>query len=104
MQNNRIYIMGKVSDLPRKIYMKKFRQSADRLRELGYEPVNPVEHVHPDSTWHEAMRHCIRLLCTCDAVLAQEDWVMSRGARIEYNLAMELDMPIIEERFLGRPQ
>ena len=40
------------------------------------------------------MRLCIAELLRCDAVLAHPNWIHSRGARLEVEVARGLGMPV----------
>src|ERR1700712_4511432 len=96
---NKCYIAGQVSGLPEAEYQAKFRRAEIAVKILGYEPVNPVTLPHDhDKTWQSYMRDTITHLLTCNAVYALSDWQQSRGARIEIQLAKDLDIDIIYEK------
>ena len=91
----KIYIAGKVTDLPYEQVVKKFKDAADDLSELGYNVFNPVQLIDKDATWHDAMRKALRLLLLCDEIALLPDWKESNGARIEYFNSQMLNMPIL---------
>ncbi len=87
----RIYIAGPMTGLP-DFNFPRFNAEAARLRALGYEVENPAENPE-QSTWEGYMRHAVRQLATCDVIALLPDWQLSRGARIERHLALDLAMP-----------
>jgi hypothetical protein len=96
-----------------------FRAAARRLREAGYEPVDPheVSHEHVGSTWgpHASFLHCfgrdtgregdphrygcylltdLAAMADCEAVLVLTDWQQSPGARVEVAFAEACGIPV----------
>ncbi len=103
----KVYIAGKVSGLPFLDVVGKFARAFDEIEALGFEVVNPIEivqdylHANPkylesteDEIWKLAMRLCIKELVDCDAIVLLPDWSNSRGAKVEYRIAMDLDLAI----------
>jgi hypothetical protein len=91
----KIYIAGKVTGEPITECTMKFGSMKKQLEKLGYEVVNPLAVVGTwEVTWQQAMKACIKALLDCDAVLALDDHRQSRGAKIELDIAEEVDMPI----------
>jgi len=88
----KIYISGKVTGDPG--YKAKFTAEADRLRALGYRPVNPMAQISADEPWPNAMRIALGAMLTCDGVSLLPDWRESRGAKVEERLARELEMDV----------
>jgi hypothetical protein len=96
----KVYISGKISGLKIEKAREKFERSAERLRGLGHEPVNPfeiTEHIGDAGHWREYMVEDIKAMMECDAVFMQTDWPRSRGARIENFIARETGMKIMYE-------
>lgn len=91
----KIYISGPISGLPLETVYNNFTNVEVQLLEQGYEPVNPFNNGLPtNATWEEHMRADLRLLLDCDAIYMLEGWEKSRGARIEYALAVDLKLDI----------
>ncbi|MBD1412816.1 DUF4406 domain-containing protein [Burkholderia contaminans] len=68
-----------------------FHAEAARLRALGYQVVNPAEiNTDPTADWLACMRNDIKHLVDCDAIAMLEGWQTSRGARLEYTIALIL--------------
>lgn len=92
------YIAGKIGDLPEAEYKANFEEGKKDVRELGYEPVSPVDLPHEHGrTWSEYMKEDISEMCKCDYVYALRNWTQSRGAKIEVKLAMKLGLTIIHQ-------
>jgi hypothetical protein len=91
-----IYIAGKIGGLPTEVYTDNFEEAEKTVIEMGYKPISPVKLPHDhDKTWESYMKEDLIALICCDAVFAQRNWISSRGATIEVNLAMNLKIPII---------
>lgn len=92
----KVYISGKITGLDIDVAREKFQVDEDHLHSLGYEVVNPIKITGQDGeTWRECMSECLDELLYCDAILMQPDWGESRGARLEYVMARELDLKIL---------
>lgn len=95
----KIYISGKITGLPIKNVIEKFKWHAAFLKLKGYSPINPVE-INPfdeSKTWHDYMIEDVRVLLKCDAIYMLKDWGQSKGARLEYQIAKELGLKIFFE-------
>lgn len=93
----RIYIAGPMTGLPEFNY-PAFNAAAARLRSLGFDVENPAENPMPNcGTWRGYMRMALRQLVQCDGVVLLPDWQQSKGARIEYWLASQLELVIAAE-------
>lgn len=90
----KIYIAGKVTGLPQQEVVEKFAKAQKDIEEMGFEVVNPIVVVNDFETpWNKAMRMCIAGLTECDAIVLLPDWHESKGARLESDLSIALDMP-----------
>lgn len=86
----RIYVAGPMTGHPH-LNFPAFHAEAARLRALGYEVVNPAEiNTDPTADWLACMRNDIKHLVDCDAIAMLEGWQSSRGARLEYTIALIL--------------
>ena len=92
----RIYIAGPMTGLP-ELNFPAFNAAAAALRTAGSTVINPVElNANPDSSWYDCMRIDIRELVTCESICLLPNWTMSRGARLEFHIAAQLNMQILE--------
>lgn len=87
----RIYISGKITGLPQDEARQKFADAQALLDEIGFEAVNPMEQGLPaDATWEQHMVKDFELLLSCDAIYMMDNWIDSKGAQIEYDVANRL--------------
>lgn len=88
----RVYVAGPMSGLPDH-NLPAFAQAARELNDHGYEAVNPGDRgVIEGYSWRDYMCDAIPLLVTCDAVALLPGWERSKGARLEFTIAHDLDM------------
>jgi len=96
----KIYISGRITGYSLFHALKKFAQTERYLREHGYDSVVNPTTLHDysiEQSWKDYMIVDIKHLFDCDAIFMQSDWSMSKGARIEYQIAKELGLKIIFE-------
>lgn len=91
----RIYIAGKITGIENEAVLK-FKRAETILKGMGYEPVNPLIENTTD-TWENYMKLGISKLLTCDGIYMLSNWMNSKGAKIEHNLAEILKLKIIYE-------
>lgn len=96
----RIYIAGPMSGIEGFNY-PAFNEAAAKLRALGFHVENPAENPAPPcGSWAGYMRSAITQLVKCDWLVLLPGWEESRGASLEYRLAVELCMPVMALRVL----
>ncbi len=88
MNNRRIYLAGRVTGLNRKRVEKTFCEAQEYFQHMGFEVINPMRIVPEGSSWGDAMRMCIHYLSFCSYIAMLPGWEKSKGARIEYQLAV----------------
>jgi hypothetical protein len=79
---------------------KRFYSATARLVAEGHEVLNPVM-VPPQPNWESYMKLTIPMVCRSDKVVLLPDWKLSRGARLEVFLALELGIEV--EEIEGEP-
>lgn len=90
-----IYIAGKVSGEPLAECTMKFGMAQKKIEALGFNVVNPLALIEDCNTpWDVAMKKCIGALVNCDAVVLLPCWQNSNGAKIEHQLADDLNIPV----------
>jgi len=94
----KVYISGKITGLPIEVAFSNFNNAEIKLKENGYETVNPmtINHDH-NKSWENYMRVDLKALLDCDCIYMLQDWHKSKGANIEYNLAKDLGLTIFFE-------
>lgn len=93
----KVYIAGPISGLDYAEATQNCLNAAERLRQLGHEPVNPMEKNGLDGDgkehpWAEYMRRDIPHLLECEAICLLVGWNTSRGAKLEAHIAKELGL------------
>ena len=93
----RIYIAGPMTGLPEHNF-PAFHAAAERLRKAGWEVVNPAENFggRTNLPRERYLREDVAQLVRCDAVALLPGWEESRGAKLEYLLARELGLKVID--------
>ena len=98
----KIYISGKISGLDYKEAGDIFQAKETELLENGYLVVNPFK-IAPEAkelkeggkpSWSDFMRADIRELCLCDEIYMLDNWKTSKGAAIELELALNLEIKV----------
>ena len=97
----RIYIAGPMTGVPEHNF-PAFHAAAERLRQAGWEVVNPAENFggQTDLPRETYLRADVALLVTCNAIAMLPGWENSQGAKLEYLLARELGMPVLDAESL----
>lgn len=91
----KIYISGKITGLPLKETRERFADAQSLLDGIGFEAVNPMKKSLPaNATWEQHMVKDIELLFKCDAIYMMDNWIDSKGALIEYDIAKRLGLDI----------
>lgn len=94
------YNSGKITGLPYLVAYGNF-QSADKEIELrGYQSVNPMRKTWPrqSAPWWLHMVVDLWKMLWCDTVFFQRNWSDSRGAQIEFQVALALNKEIIYQK------
>lgn len=95
MKSKKCYISGPITGIPDG-NKARFLAASEALKAIGYEPVNPHDNgVQAGAPWAEHMRADIAILMGCDRIFMLPGWTASKGARIEYDLAAALGIPLI---------
>lgn len=98
----RIYLSGPMTGHA-DLNFPAFNAEAHRLRNLGYEVVNPAEiNQGPNPGWHECMRKDLKALLDCDTLALLDGWQQSAGAHLEMHVAHRVGMEIVIARDLVR--
>jgi len=89
------YLSGPMSSMPDFNY-PAFNALAESLRQEGMTVENPAENPVCGS-WGARIKQAITQLMKCHAIVMLEGWEKSRGANIEFDLALKLGMLVICE-------
>lgn len=89
----KIYIAGPITGC--KDYKTRFKAVAEKLRELGFEPINPAADEPEGWTYRQYIDRGLRLLEGCNMICMISGYNDSPGARLEYRYAQTVGMPAI---------
>jgi hypothetical protein len=92
-----VYIAGKISGLDYDVTFLKFKSAQLKLEARGYYVLNPMELVHKEANWEDAMRICLSFLPYAQYIYTLPDCKDSKGAIIEIDLAEKLGIVNLEE-------
>lgn len=97
-QKKRIYISGPITGTDN--YEEKFKSAENKLKEKGFETVNPVFVAKSLPEWMENEGYLAADLCMlnmCNSIYLLKGWEQSKGANREYGYALAKGMQIIFE-------
>lgn len=84
-----IYIIGQIKGLPIDEAKANFELIENKLRDLGYHPVNPMKIGIPDHWEYDQSRpHNLKALEPCEGVYIQRNWRNSEGSKDEIAFSM----------------
>lgn len=96
--NKKVYISGAIAHHDIDERKAAFAAAARRLREKGCTPVNPFENGLPQSAdWRMHMRVDIGLLLQCDRIYMLRGWELSKGAKLELDIASSCGIQVVFE-------
>jgi hypothetical protein len=95
MNGKYIYISGPMTGIP-EFNHPAFNKVAKILRQEGAIVFNPAEAFEgkKDLPRHEYMRKDIKQLLEAEAIVMIEGWEQSKGARLELEIAKEINIPV----------
>ncbi len=86
----KFYIAGKITGDSN--YKDKFYKAEEKLKSLGHSVMNPAcLSDYKDFTWEDYMAVTSSMQKCCDAVLFLPDWIASKGAKQEHEMALSLN-------------
>lgn len=99
MTTKKVYISGAIAHYDIGERKGAFLKASDDLRAKGFEPVNPFENGLPDEAhWREHMRADIGLLVGCDYIYMLVGWELSKGAKLELDVASSCGIKVMFEQ------
>ena len=95
----KIYISGRITGT--NDYRERFQAAAEKIRNRGHEPVNPVkldQILDPaTTTWTQFMLASRGLLRACHGIYVLPGWEDSKGARLEHDEAIRCGRRIYKD-------
>ena len=104
MTSPKLYVSGAITGMP-DLNRVLFSNATEKLREMGFDVVNPHEICAGISAdeWSKCMQICIIALVACSVMILLPGWQESRGATLEYTIATALGIRTITlEEFLTK--
>lgn len=96
--NKRVYISGAIAHHDISERKTTFADAERLLRRMGFEPVNPFKNGLPEEAhWREHMRADIALLLCCDYIYMLKGWELSKGAKLELDVASSCGIKVLFE-------
>lgn len=87
-----VYLCGAISKDPN--YKEKFMKAQRALQAAGYKVSNPIIFCGRETDWNTCMRKCLRVLTRKKYLAYIDDKIVSRGASMEMQVAVELGITI----------
>lgn len=98
MERDKVYISGAIAHYDLEERKGAFAEAELRLRSIGFEPVNPFKNGLPDEAhWREHMKADIALLLGCRYIYMLEGWELSKGAKLELDIASSCGIKVLFE-------
>lgn len=92
----KIYISGKITGLKFEEAFYLFYKAEKLLQSQGYSVVNPMKLPHEhDLSWESYMKEDLKAMLDCDSIYLLPNYKDSRGAMIEYQLALDLNLMVL---------
>ena len=96
--DRKVYISGAIAHHDLEERRAAFGRAESLLRGEGYEPVNPFKNGLPaDAHWRAHMRADIGLLLGCDYIYMLSGWELSKGAKLELDVASSCGIEVMFE-------
>lgn len=105
-----IFIIGPFLTLDTNIVGNKFKSAQNRLSDLGYHVINPIEKLadldvqikalngeayNHESDKNEILGICIKAMLSCRYAYLLKDWADSKESILKRHIAMELGLELI---------
>lgn len=98
MDKDKVYISGAIAHYDMAERKEAFSDAEMRLQSMGFNPVNPFKNGLPDEAhWREHMRADIRLLLDCEFIYMLQGWELSKGAKLELDVASSCGIKVLFE-------
>ena len=96
--NKKVYISGAIAHHDLGECKAAFADAEEVLKRMGFDPVNPFKNGLPEEAhWREHMRADIALLLGCDYIYMLKDWELSKGAKLELDVASSCGIKVLFE-------
>lgn len=98
-RNKKVYISGAIAHYDVEERKEVFFRASEKLKGMGFSPVNPFKNGLPENAhWKEHMRVDIGLLLQCSYIYMLDGWELSKGAKLELDVASSCGIEVLFER------
>ena len=104
LTGKKVYLAGPISKVEWSDAKVKFHALETKVKKFNPGMIyNPLNHMAPPTpldemeTWTWYMRQSVRDVSVCDAIVLMDNYVISKGARLEKYLAEELGLEVYKE-------
>ena len=96
----KIYIAGPITGTDD--YEERFNKAEARLKEAGFEPVNPIGPGLLEGAYYKYyIDRGLRLLMDCDAIIVMDNFETSKGTLLEVQYCKTCGIPVYEFNCYG---
>lgn len=90
----RVYLSGPITNV--KNYKGLFMFAEELIGWEAEQIYNPASQIPSSSSWEQAMHRCLSEITNYDTVVMLPGWNVSRGARLERDVALACGMRVLE--------
>lgn len=90
----RVYLSGPITNV--KNYKGLFMFAEELVGWEAEQIYNPASQIPSSSSWEQAMHRCLSEITNYDTVVMLPGWNVSRGARLERDVALACGMRVLE--------
>lgn len=90
----RVYLSGPITNV--KNYKGLFMFAEELVGWEAEQIYNPASQIPSSSSWEQAMHRCLSEITNYDTVVMLPGWNISRGARLERDVALACGMRVLE--------
>lgn len=95
IKGKRVYLSGPITNV--KNYKSLFMFAEELAALDGAEQIyNPASQIPSSSSWEQAMHRCLSEITNYDTVVMLPGWNVSRGARLERDVALAWGMRVVD--------
>ena len=97
IQMKKVYISGAIAHHDLAERKAAFKAAERELAEMGFAPVNPFDNGVPqEAHYTHHMRADIGLLVGCDYIYMLRGWELSKGAKLEHDVATSCGIKVLK--------